>query len=93
MADAVDETEKLFARASAAIAEAARLAEESYGWRKRLDQGIRRMRFRAAFHPKSLRIYSPLDFLSRLPPCEPPSDQTGHRQTEEGETYFRSTWR
>jgi hypothetical protein len=76
MADAFDDTEKLFARASAAIAEATRLAEESLDWRKSLSERIRCMRTRAKFHPKSLRIYSPLDFMYRLQPCQRTSGET-----------------
>lgn len=71
MADALEETDKLFARANAAIAEAARLAAESYVRRKNLCEGIRLMRFNARFYPKTVRFYSPTDFLFRLGPCEP----------------------
>ena len=43
MADGLEETEKLFARANAAIAEATRLAEESYVRRKNLCEAIKLM--------------------------------------------------
>ena len=68
MTDAADETESLFARARAAIAEAERLAEESLNWRTSLDEGIRRMHLRAVFYPKTLQIYSPSGCLYRLTP-------------------------
>jgi hypothetical protein len=71
MVDSVDETEKLFARANAAIAEAARLAEESYIRRKSLSERIRLLRFKARFYAKTDRFYSPADFLLRLGPLEP----------------------
>jgi len=76
MADAVDESEKLFARANAAIAEAARLAEESFVQRKNLGERIRLMRLKAMFYPKTKRFYSPTDILFRLRPPEPRSKDT-----------------
>jgi len=96
MVDAVDETEKLLARASAAIAEAARLAEESYHHRKSLGERIRFMRYNAAFYPKSLKIYSPLDFLAGVGPRKPyPNEIIGKGRIEtngdeliEGEPIF-----
>ena len=75
MADAAGETERLFARASAAIAEAERLAEECRHWQKIMAEGIRNTRFRAGFYPKSLKIYSPLDFSQRLRPGKPFSNE------------------
>jgi hypothetical protein len=71
MADGLEETEKLFARANAAIAEAARLAEESYVRRKSLCEAIRHMQFKARFRPKTDRFYTPADFLFRLGPTDP----------------------
>jgi len=67
MADAPDQAAGLLARASAAIAEAKRLAEERDIWRKSIDERIMRMRSRATFHPKSLRIYSSVDFSYQRP--------------------------
>src|SRR5690242_9186596 len=89
MADAVDETEKLLARANAAIAEAVRLAAESYVRRKRLSEGIRLMRFNARFSPKAVRVYSPSDFL--FPPGPPgprSSDSNGNGTLRKGEPIF-----
>jgi hypothetical protein len=71
MADGLEETEKLFARANAAIAEATRLAEESYVRRKNLCEAIKLMRFKATFHPRTDRFYTPADFLFRVGPPEP----------------------
>lgn len=92
MADAAGETDRLFARASAAIAEAERLAEECLHWQKIMAEGIRNTRFRGRVCPESLKIYSPLDFSQRLRPCEPFSneidDDAGDR-----DTYLRSTCR
>jgi hypothetical protein len=89
MVDGVDETEKLLARANAAIAEAARLAEESYVRRKSLSEGIRLIRFNARFHPKTDRFYSPSDFLFRLGPRKPCSNNVnGNGTLEEGESIF-----
>lgn len=64
----MNETEKLFARANAAIAEATRLAEESLDWRRTVGKGVRLMHIRARFYPKTLKFYSPLDFLFRVEP-------------------------
>jgi hypothetical protein len=89
MADAVDETERLFARANAAIAEAARLAEESFIQRKSLGERIRLMRLRAMFYPRTERIYLPTDFLFRLDPPQPcPNQISGNRTIEESNPIF-----
>jgi hypothetical protein len=88
MADAVDETEKLFARANAAIAEAARLAEESYVRRRSVGEGIRLMCFNARFYPKTVRFYSPADFLFRLGPPEPCQNEINRNGTEEIDPIF-----
>jgi len=79
MADAVDDTEKLFARASAAIAEARRLTEEGHVWRKTTNERVRRLHVRATFFPKSLRIFSLADFLvsaTTAPSRDQPSTET-----------------
>ena len=86
MADALDDTEKLFARASAAIAEAARLAEESYIRRKSVGEGIRLMRSNARFYPKSVRFYSPADFMFRPgPPAPRWNEINGHGTIEDSD--------
>lgn len=72
MADALDDAEKLFARASAAIAEARRLTEEGRVWRKTTDERVRRLYFRATFFPKRLRIFSAADFLASATAPPPP---------------------
>lgn len=91
MADAVDETEKLFARANAAIAEAARLAKENYVQRKSLSEGIRLMRFNAVFYPKGRRFYSATDFLFRLgPPGACSNEPNANGPLETGRPIFDS---
>jgi hypothetical protein len=70
MADSVDDIQDLFARATAAISEAARLAEENLELRKNLGETIRCMHLRARFYPKSLNIYTPANPLN-LPKYQP----------------------
>jgi len=71
MAEALDETDALFARATAAIAEAKRLAEQSHEWQAKTFTRLRRLSFGSTFEPKSLKLYSPLDFPDRRRPYEP----------------------
>jgi len=71
MADILDDTEKLLARATAAIAEATRLMEENRKWQAKMSAGLRRMHFSASFYPKTLRLFSPLDFPDRRTPYQP----------------------
>lgn len=54
--------DQLFARAAAAIAEARRLTEINLEWRDGLEASVRRMHFRAAFFPKTLKFHTPWDF-------------------------------
>ena len=62
MADALDECQKLIARATAAIAEAKRLVQENLGYQLQAEAKLKRMYFRASFHPKTVKLLSPLDF-------------------------------
>jgi hypothetical protein len=62
MAHALDDTDKLLARATAAIAESVRLLEENLSWQMNIRGGLRLMRLRANFKPKAHRLLSPLDF-------------------------------
>lgn len=71
MADAFDATEKLITRATAAIAEAKRLADENRSLQEAANARLRRIYFRATFYPKSLRFYRPLDFLEKKPSYQP----------------------
>jgi hypothetical protein len=71
MADTLDELDELLARANAAIAEATRLIEENRAWQANIAAGLRRMRFRITFRPKTLRFLSPLDFPDRRQVYQP----------------------
>jgi hypothetical protein len=68
MTHGLTDPDPLLARADAALIEAKRLIDESRRWQQDTVAQIRRMRFRASFQPQSLRLYSPLDFLPRMPP-------------------------
>jgi len=71
MADALDDTEKLIARATAAITEAKRLSKENRDLLQRADARLRNLYFRSSFHPKTLRLLSPLDFPERRRAYQP----------------------
>jgi hypothetical protein len=53
-------TEKLIARANAAIVEAARLIQTNLAWQEMTRAQLKRMKLRACFQPKSYRFYSPI---------------------------------
>jgi hypothetical protein len=78
MLSALDEFEKLFARADAAIAQARHLLEQNWEWQRSTGTQVRQMYLRARFYPKSLKLYSPLDF-----PEPRQSDQPFPGQTDE----------
>ena len=71
MADALEKTDKLITRATAAISEAKRLTVESYELHRRAEARIRRLYFRASFHPKTIKLLSSLDFPDRRRPYRP----------------------
>jgi len=70
MAEAL-ETDALFARAAAAIAEAKLLTAQSHEWQATTFARLRYLSFQFTFEPKSLKLYSPLDFPGRRRPYEP----------------------
>lgn len=67
---------EMFARASAAIEEARRLAAENSRWQTELLYNLRRMATRTCFHPRSLTFYSPLDFPELKLPYQPFPSET-----------------
>ncbi|MBV8700533.1 hypothetical protein [Bradyrhizobium sp.] len=71
MLGALDEFEKLFARADAAIAQARHLLEQNREWQRSTGTRVRQIYLRARFYPKSLKLYSPLDFPERRQPDQP----------------------
>jgi len=85
MADAPDATEKLFARAAAAMVDAQMLAARNRAWQAEVTFGMRRMIERTCFHPKSLTLYSPADFPVRATPDQPLGhDRDGQLPGERG---------
>src|SRR5690349_5270941 len=56
-----EETEKLIARANAAIVETARLIQTNLAWQAKTHAQLKRMKLRACFQPKSYRFYSPIN--------------------------------
>jgi hypothetical protein len=71
MADEFGGQDELFARATAAIAEAKRLAEENREWQHGIEVRLRRMYFRATFHPKTRKLHRPQDFPVPLRSYQP----------------------
>jgi hypothetical protein len=71
MADAWEKTDKLITRATAAISEAKRLTEKSQELHQLAEGRLRRLYFRASFHPKTLKLLSPLDFPDWRRPYQP----------------------
>jgi|SRR5690242_8633316 hypothetical protein len=76
MTDSLEDEDKLFARADAAIAEAKRLTEEIIKRHDEVHATLRRRRLRASFEPKAYRVLAPIDFPDRRRPYQPfPSEQ------------------
>lgn len=59
---AIDIDDVLFARAAVAIEEARLLISKNRAWQAEIIDGVRRMVRRGRFYPRSLTLYSPLDF-------------------------------
>lgn len=67
----IDEADKLGVRAMAAIAAAKELTESLRDRRHVAEKLVRRFYFRASFHPKTLKVFSPLDFPEPRRPNQP----------------------
>jgi hypothetical protein len=59
MPDAVEPLDQLVARANTAIAEARRLFEANRELQRLTAAMMHRLYFRATFHPKTVKLYSP----------------------------------
>jgi hypothetical protein len=68
MVDTSGDTDRLLARATAAIWEARRLVETNLLWQAHINGGLKRMHFRASFLPTTFKIFSPLDVPTRRRP-------------------------
>ncbi|MBO4226658.1 hypothetical protein [Bradyrhizobium neotropicale] len=78
-----DAGENLFSRAAAAITEAARLAAENKAWQAEVRFSLRRMVTQMSFHPKSLKLYSSLEFPEPRGTCQPfPSENENYAPRE-----------
>ena len=76
MANDQGDTEKLLARAAAAIAEAKQLLAKNVAWQAEIHYRLRLMITRTVFHPRSLRFYSPADFPEPKLPYQPFPNET-----------------
>lgn len=66
-----DETDELGKRVQAAIAAARALTANLRDQRQIADRLIKQFSFRANFHPKTLKFFSPLDFRESRRPSRP----------------------
>jgi hypothetical protein len=80
MSDDQGASEKLLARAAAAIEEAERLTAENRAWQAEIIYNLRRRSARTTFHPHSLKLCSPRDFPEKKRPDQPVPAESAPRE-------------